>query len=153
MKDENLDIGFDLSPLPKNHDQALEWLMVLVKAADTATLKEVPTEDFKKGWYSIGFLYPGLNPDSATDHGTEVSIEAGDDLDIPGMDQRLKNPFYVESGWPVVLAPVVTEAWRLYEAGELQDDEFYCTEAVIAGMCHRSPEVAEEVRRERGNQR
>ena len=50
MKDENLNIGFDLSPLPKNHDQALEWLTVLVKAADAATLKEVPTEDFKKGW-------------------------------------------------------------------------------------------------------
>ena len=65
------------------------------------------------------------------------------------MDQRLKTPFYVESGWPVVLAPVVKEAWRRYEADELKDEEFYCSEAVTAGICSRSPELMEEVRRER----
>jgi hypothetical protein len=48
-----------------------------------------------------------------------------------------------------VLAPVANEAWRRYEAGEFTEDEFYCSEAVIAGICHRSPELAEDVRRER----
>jgi hypothetical protein len=39
-----------------------------------------------------------------------------------------------DSGWPDVLERVAKEAWRRYKANELRDDEFYCSEAVIAGM-------------------
>jgi DNA (cytosine-5)-methyltransferase 1 len=55
----------------------------------------------------------------------------------------------VDSGWPVLLAPVAAEAWRRYEAGELKDDEFYCSEAVVAGMCHRNPALVDGVKQER----
>lgn len=50
---------------------------------------------------------------------------------------------------PVVLAPVANEAWRRYVSGSVKDDEFYCAEAQMAGICHRSPEVAEEIRDDR----
>ena len=69
--------------------------------------------------------------------------------EIRKIEPRLLAPYYVESGWPVVLAPVAKEAWRRYEADELKDDELYCSEAVVAGMCNRNPALVEEVRRER----
>jgi len=34
---------------------------------------------------------------------------------------------------------VAKDAWRRYQAGELKDDEFYCSRAVLAGMVHRNP--------------
>lgn len=124
--------------LPKNDNQALEWLMPLVKAAETKVLRKVEPAEFKRGWFSIGFLYPGLHPDSALDHGKQISHEAEDipQIDVP--DSRLIAPFYIESGWPVVLTPVAKEAWRRFESQELKEDEFYCSSAVMAGMQHRN---------------
>lgn len=124
-------------PLPKSDDQALEWLLPLVDA-DGKTLRKVATDKFKRGWFSIGFLYPGLHPDSALDHGRQVSHEVINHAEIRKVDPRLVAPFYVESGWPVALIPVAKEAWRRYEARELKEDEFYCSEAAFAGMRHRN---------------
>jgi len=149
MKDDKQAIPFDLSPLPANDGEAVEWLMVLVRAADRRTLPQIPTDAFKRGWYSIAFLYPGLHPDSTSEHGTEVSYEVADVPEIQKVEPRLLAPWYVESGWPVVLGPVAEEAWQRYDANELQDNEFYCSEAVIAGYCHRSPDLAKEVREHR----
>jgi DNA (cytosine-5)-methyltransferase 1 len=146
-------LRFDLNPLPSNQDQAVKWLLDLVRATDNKTLRKVPTPIFKRGWYSIGFLYAGLHPDSALEHGRELSNEVHDFPEIRKIEPRLLSPYYVQSGWPVILAPVAEEAWRRYEADALNDEEFYCSEAVIAGMCSRSAELAEEVSRERGKMR
>lgn len=142
-------VRFGLTPLPSSQAEALEWLLLLMKSADDGTLRKVPAADFRKGWYSIGFLFAGLHPDSALEHGTEVSKDAGDVPGISGMDPRLLAPSYVQSGWPVVLEPIANEAWRRYEARKLKDDEFYCSEAVVAGMCSRDPRLKKEVMRER----
>jgi len=142
-------LRFDLNPLPTNQDQAIQWLLDLVHATDNKTLRHVPTPIFKRGWYSIAFLYAGLHPDSTLEHGRELSNEVAGFTEIKKIEPRLLSPYYVQSGWPVVLAPVAEEAWRRYEADALNDEEFYCSEAVIAGMCSRSGELAEEVRRER----
>lgn len=125
--------------LPKNDDQALEWLLPLVHAADSKLLRKVETDEFKRGWFSIGFLYPGLHPDSALDHGKQISNEVINHAEVRKIEPRLIAPFYVESGWPVALNPVAKEAWRRYEANELKDDEFYCSNAVMAGLRHRNP--------------
>jgi len=142
-------IKFLLQPLPKDESQAVDWLMELVQAADNKTLRKVPVDEFKRGWFSVGFLYPGLHPDGALDHGKKLSSEIVNHAEIRKIEPRLIAPYYVESGWPVVLAPVAKEAWRRYEASELKDDEFYCSEALIAGMCYRNPRLTDEVRRER----
>lgn len=142
-------IKFLIEPLPRNDNQALDWLMPLVRAADSKALRKVAKDDFRRGWFSIGFLYPGLHPDGALEHGREVSSEVENHAEVRKIEPRLLAPYYVESGWPVALAPVVKEAWRRYEAEELKDDEFYCSEAVVAGMCHRNPCLASEVRSER----
>src|SRR5258705_6017073 len=118
-------IHFDLQPLPSNEEEALQWLLSLVTAADNNSLDQTTLSQFKRGWYSIGYLYPGLHPDSALEHGSELSYEAEVVPEISKIEPRLLAPYYVESGWPVVLAPVAEEAWRRYEAGALKDDEIY----------------------------
>jgi DNA (cytosine-5)-methyltransferase 1 len=140
---------FNLEPLPHNENEALQWLLALVKAADNNSLQDTSLAEFKRGWYSIGYLYPGLHPDGALEHGSELSHDVDPYPEIANLEPRLLAPFFVNSGWPVVLAPVAAEARRRYEAEVLKDEEFYCSEAVIAGICHRSPELGEEVRRER----
>jgi DNA (cytosine-5)-methyltransferase 1 len=140
---------FLIDPLPTNDIQAANWLMELVRASEAKKLRKVPVSEFRRGWFAIGFLYPGLHPDGALDHGHELSNEIVNHAAIRKIEPRLLAPFYVESGWPVVLAPVVRDAWRRYRNEELRDDEFYCSEAVIAGMCHRSPSLLDEVKTER----
>jgi DNA (cytosine-5)-methyltransferase 1 len=140
---------FDLAPLPIDQNEALRWLLPLIQAADNNTLRKTSHDDFKRGWYSIGFLYAGLHPDSALEHGNEVSDAAYNCPEISAIEPRLLAPCYIRSGWPVVLAPVAKEAWRRYDANVLRDEEFYCSEAVIAGMRSRGFELCEKVRSER----
>jgi DNA (cytosine-5)-methyltransferase 1 len=143
-------IKFDLAPLPNDEKQAVHWLLPLLDL-DRRALRSVPQEDFKRAWYSIAFLYAGLHPDSALEHGTRIAYDIQDWPPISRLEPRLVKPYYEQSGWPVVLAPVAKEAWRRFENGRLKDDEFYCCEAQLAGICHRSPGLADEVREGRLN--
>lgn len=149
MKAHSKEIPWLVGPLPKDYAEAASWLTELVVASGEGKLLDVSHDLFRRGWFAIGFLYPGLHPDSALDHGSAVSSEIDESLEIEGLDPCLIAPFYVESGWPIVLAAVASEGWRRYEASEMAEEEFYCSEAVIAGMCFRNPALAEEVRRER----
>lgn len=142
-------IQFGLAPLPEDEKEAVQWLLPLVHAADTYSLQDIDNNNFKRGWYAIGFLYADLYPGILWDENTHVSYDAPDRPGLSDIEPRLVRPFYEPSGWPVVLVPVVTEAWRRYEARELDWEELYCKEAVLAGMCHRNPELAKKVKRER----
>lgn len=137
---------FDLQPLPANQKEAVHWLLNLIHAVDNNILGQIPMDDFKRGWYSIAFLYAGLHPDSVFEHGTELSSEVNGSSEMLKIEPRLLAPYYVQSGWPVVLAPIAEEAWRRYELDRLKDHEFYCNEAVIAGMHCQSYEQAEKFR-------
>jgi DNA (cytosine-5)-methyltransferase 1 len=141
-------LKFDLAPLPKDEQEAVHWLLPLLDL-DKKALHSVSQEDFKRAWYSIAFLYVGLHPDSATDHGKRISNETEDYMPVSRIEPRLMKPYFEQSGWPVVLAPIAKEAWRRYENDELEDDEFYCSEAQMAGICHRSADLAEDVRQHR----
>lgn len=138
-------VQLGLSPLPSSQREAIRWLLGLVNAADAKTLRELSPTDFKRGWYSIGFLYPGLHPDSALEHGTELCARAEDFPEIRKIEPRLLAPYFVDSGWPVILAPIADEAWRRYESGHLKEEEFYCSEAVMAGMYSRNSELTEGI--------
>ncbi|HBE22636.1 MAG TPA: DNA cytosine methyltransferase [Verrucomicrobiales bacterium] len=133
-------IKFDLSPLPCSEKEAVRWLVPMLDL-DSRALKEVPIKDFKKAWYSISFLFMGLHPDSALEHGKEVSYDNEDYSVVSKEEPRLINPRYVQSGWPVVLARIAKEAWRRYEKGFLVEEEFYCSDAQMAGACFRNPEL------------
>lgn len=100
-------------------------------------LANMPHDDFLKAWFAIGYLYGGLNPDEATNHGTEISCKEDGPDRFRLIDRRLIAPFYVHSGWPLVLAPLAEEAWRRDEFGMLDDDELYCYEVVRMGILDR----------------
>lgn len=133
-------IEFDLSPLPRSEIEAVHWLVPLLDL-DSRSLKEVSSKTFKQGWYSISFIFMGLHPDSALEHGNEVSNDAVNYPVVSAVDSRLINPRYVQSGWPVVLERVAREAWRRYESGLMTDEEFYCSDAQMAGAFFRNPTI------------
>lgn len=119
--------------IPSNEREALQWL---IPALDRP-LKNMPHDEFLKAWFAIGYLYGGLNPDEATFHGSEVSHEDDGPDRFRLIEPRLIAPFYVRSGWPLVLAPIADEAWRRDELGMMADDELYCYELVKIGILDR----------------
>lgn len=141
-------IKYDLSPLPSSEKEAVRWLVPLLDL-DSRALKEVPSKTFKQAWYSISFLFMGIHPDSALEHGREVGNDAEDYAVVSSIDARLINPYFVQSGWPVVLERVAKEAWRRYEGGLLADEELYCSDAQMAGACFRNPELLRSFRKNR----
>lgn len=141
-------IEWSISPLPESDEMALEWLTPLLDL-DAKTLRQIPLDKFKKAWYAIGFLYAGLHPDETADHGSEVSSVCNGEPNCDDMDPRLSAPYYVQSGWPLILEPIADEAWRRNELGGFKEEEIYCFEAAMAGMCHRDPLLAEQARIER----
>ncbi len=118
---------------PSSEREALQWL---IPALDRP-LVDMPHDDFLKAWFAIGYLYGGLNPDEATNHGAEVSWKDDGPDRFRLIEPRLIAPFYVRSGWPLVLAPLAEEAWRRDELGMLDDDELYCYELVQMGILDR----------------
>lgn len=67
-------------------------------------------EQFVRSWSAVAYLFPGLHPDGYDDS---------------------------ESGWPRALKRFAGEAWRRAEAGELTDDELYCSDAQWCGLYDR----------------
>ena len=90
-----------------------------------------------KAWHSIAYLYGGLHPDEATNHGDGIANDHDGPERFKLIETRLVGPYYVRSGWPVALVPLADEAWRRFEAGRLEEDEFYCYEACQAGIMAR----------------
>lgn len=119
--------------IPRNEREALQWL---IPALDRP-LSDMPHAEFMRAWSSIAYLYGGLHPDAATDHGEEISYEDDGPDRFRMIEPRLISPFYVESGWPLVLAPLAAEAWRREDLGMLADDELYCVDAQWTGIEHR----------------
>lgn len=124
--------------VPVSHEEALAWLKPLLDL-DAKQLSELPDQRFKQAWAAIFYLYPGLHPDGATDTDgvieTEPSELPGDKRNYPeGVEPRMLAPYYLESGWPVVLVPIAIEAWHRYDAGDFTDDEFYCVAASRGGQ-------------------
>jgi len=122
--------------VPVSEAQALKRLCPLLDL-DAEALHGIKGETFKRVWCSISFLYAGLHPDEAVDHGDKIVSEAEAYAPVSKVEPRLIAPYYEQSGWPVVLAPIAKEAWRRYEAGCMLDEEFYCAEAQTAGMRFR----------------
>jgi DNA (cytosine-5)-methyltransferase 1 len=137
-------IKFELATLPADENEAVQWLLPLLDLQKPA-LSILPDAEFKRAWCAIAFLYPGLHPDSALEHGSRIGNDAQGCTLFNRVEPRLVRPYYEQSGWPVVLAPVAKEAWRRYKTGSIKDNEFYCSDAQLAGMCHRNPEMAKAV--------
>lgn len=116
--------------IPSNEREALQWL---IPALDRP-LADMPIDAFLRAWNAIFYLYGGLNPDEATDHGDEIAYDNDGPDRFQLIEPRLIAPYHVRSGWPVVLAPLAAEAWRRYEDDRMKEDEFYCIDALWAGI-------------------
>jgi hypothetical protein len=119
--------------IPSSEREALQWL---IPALDRP-LQNMPQELFLKAWFSVGYLYAGLNPDESTDHGEEISYDDKGPVRFRLIEPRLIAPYYVRSGWPLVLAPLAKEACRRDALGLMADDELYCYELVKVGLLDR----------------
>ncbi len=78
-----------------------------IRHALACPLDQLPKSSFIRAWSSIAYLFPGLHPDGFED---------------------------AESGWPRVLRRFAAEAWRRAEAGELNDEELYPSDAQWSGL-------------------
>lgn len=71
--------------------------------AYSKTLRRAPEGDFKRGWWSVAFLYSGLDLDSALEHEAKTADDIENWPEAGRIDARLIGPYYVQSGWPVLL--------------------------------------------------
>ena len=104
-----------------------------IAGLDRRQLRGAEKRVFLKGWFALFYLFPGLHPDNALDHGDPNARWSPNQLTLPGLAEFAKHRF-ARSGWPVALELLGREAWRRYEAGELSEDEFYCVAAQRRGM-------------------
>ena len=100
---------------------------------DRSALRAVPTKEFLCGWHALLFLFPGLHPDNALDHGDTFEEVPTERLGHPGFERNLDRR-HTRSGWPVALELIGREAWRRYERDEVTDEELYCAAAQRAGL-------------------
>jgi hypothetical protein len=108
---------------------------------DRRSLRALPKDAFLRGWHALLFLFPGLHPDNAKDHGESIEHVPTGQLGLPGFEKLLE-PRRTRSGWPVALELIGQEAWRRFEAKELAGDEFYSVDAQRAGLTARNAEAA-----------
>ncbi len=108
-----------------------------IAGLDRRQLRSWEKDAFLRGWFALFYLFPGLHPDNALDHGDPASIWSPDQLPLLGLEDFVGNRFE-RSGWPVALELLGQEAWRRYEGKQLNDEEFYCSEAQVAGMSLRA---------------
>jgi DNA (cytosine-5)-methyltransferase 1 len=103
---------------------ALERLAKL----DRRSLRALSTGEFLLGWQALLFLFPGLHPENALDHGANEEPWPEAQLVFPGLEEAMRRR-YVRSGWPVALELIGREAWRRFDAGGISHDQFYNAEA------------------------
>lgn len=122
-----------ISPyIPKDLNQALEWMRPLVNAEKTS-LRDIPNSEFLRGWFALGFLHSHLHPDSATHNGSGTLRPRNSVPPEAKADSKLFTPTFRLSGWPVRLVPIAMEAQRRLRANLLMACDYYSSEAHKAG--------------------
>jgi DNA (cytosine-5)-methyltransferase 1 len=123
-----------LSPMPATPVQAVDWLLPAVNVvANSNKLRNLSMVEFKKAWFSVGFLHNGLHPDGAADNGDRIIDRIQQSALLDGIAPQLAAPAYALSGWPIKLVPLAREAARRFQIGRLSVDEYYYSGAQIAG--------------------
>ena len=121
-----------LADVPQTRHAAACELQRLAKL-DRRTLRELPAEEFLRGWRALLFLFPDLHPDNALDHGDDVEDSAPQHLSVRALE-KLAARRYARSGWPVALELIGLEAWWRYEDGQITNDELYCVTTQRTGL-------------------
>ena len=122
--------------IPSNEREALDRLL----SAVDKPLHDMPHEQFMMAWNAVFYLYQGLHPDDCAYHGEEISHDQYGPECFQLIEPRLIAPFFVKSGWPVLIAPIAIGAHRRYALGVMTEDEFYPSDAQCAGIDARQSE-------------
>jgi DNA (cytosine-5)-methyltransferase 1 len=123
-----------LSPMPASPKQAVEWLAPAIQIpAGSHRLRELPMGEFKKAWFSTGYLHNWLHPDAASDNGEDIVDRVEQTALLSAIAPQIAAPAYLLSGWPTRLVPLAREAARRFQGGRLRFDEYYYSDAQIAG--------------------
>lgn len=117
------------TPIPSTEQEALQWLLTAVENP-----QDKPHDEFVKAWSAVFFLYGGLHPDGCDDHGEGISHDQDGPERFKLIEPRLIAPYYVKSGWPVLLAPLAIEACSRFEQGLMGEQEFYPVDAQYGGV-------------------
>ena len=125
--------------IPRSQVEAAARLQEIANL-DSRRLRVCEKPDFLRGWFALFYLFPGLHPDNALDHGDITSLWSQNQLALPGLEDFATRRF-ARSGWPVALELLGREACRRYDARELADDEFYCAQAQRCGLTGRDSGV------------
>lgn len=113
-----------------------------IAGLDRRQLRSCEKSVFLRGWFALFYLFPGLHPDNALDHGNPSVLWSREQLVLPGLDALATHRF-ARSGWPVALELLGREAWRRFEGHELEEDEFYCTDAQRLGLVASRKDVVQ----------
>ncbi len=118
--------------IPTSQSEASARLQAIGRL-DRHQLRACEKPVFLRGWFALFYLFRGLHPDNALDHGDPAVLWSKDQFALPGLEDFATHRF-ARSGWPVALELLGREAWRRYDGHELRDEEFYCAKAQRAGM-------------------
>jgi DNA (cytosine-5)-methyltransferase 1 len=116
----------------RDHRRAVQCVLHLARC-NGRQLRLLSAEEFRRGWHALLFLFPGIHPDGALDHGQETE-EVAANISISPKFETVFARRFLRSGWPVVLNAVGAEAWRRFEEGELAEEEFYCASSPHSGL-------------------
>jgi DNA (cytosine-5)-methyltransferase 1 len=125
----------DAELVPHSQTEAANHLQQVARF-DRRQLRVCEKPVFLRGWFALFYLFPGLHPDNALDHGNSIEVWSAEQPALPSLEEFVGRRF-ARSGWPVALELLGQEAWRRYESGELSQDEFYCLIAQRAALHHR----------------
>lgn len=115
--------------LPKNRTEALKCLGTILNGNTRSEIEGIDDSHFLRIWNACFFLMPGLHPDEALDHGTEIA----EYLEVENNEVIKKlSRYYVRSGWPVALKLLAEDAWKRFEEQRISDEQFYCLDAIQA---------------------
>jgi len=124
--------SYDAVFIPKNKTEAVKRLTAVSRLSEKE-LRALSSENFLKTWHALIWLFPGLHPDSAHDHGKETEAWPEAETRFPGIPLEY-HKYHSRSGWPVPFVTLGGDAWRRYDSREITDDSFYCADAQRAGI-------------------
>ena len=116
--------GQELNPVLVTYKNDATHLLEKLSQIDRRDIRSLPVQKLLDGWYALLFLFPGLHPDNALDHGEDIERVSVNIIESQKFEILFSNR-YVRSGWPVAFQHLGTEVWRRHKMGEVGEAELY----------------------------
>jgi DNA (cytosine-5)-methyltransferase 1 len=139
LRDAETETGLSArATVPVSVADACRWLEALqpALAEGNSGLRKTGDVELLRAWRAVAFLLPELHPDGAVDSGRETRpAEAATwhEQSLSPAVSKLLAKVFRRSGWPVALLPLADEVRRRFELGLVSEDDYYCSEAHVAG--------------------